>query len=139
LASELLGAICVLSPAEGHKAVLSAMSDYRIAYEESFRFEGLVNSLRLPTIRDDSSGEDSFDPVDEEEGVWEARTASMALANTLINCPESLEERVLLRDEFGRRGLNEIVVVRGHRTNRLTASDLETHRLYDISDRQIHC
>lgn len=110
MASELLAAICVLSLSEGHKTVLAAMSDYRVAFEESFRFESLISSLRLP----DSGGlseDDSASGDTEEEGVWEARTASMALVNALTNCPESLEERVLLRDEFGRRGLNEAIVV----------------------------
>lgn len=60
-----------------------------------------------------SDGEMSDDDVgfSIEDGVWEARTASMALVNALTNCPESLEDRVLLREEFGRRGLNEVIVV----------------------------
>jgi diaphanous 1 len=87
------------------------MSDYRIAYDESFRFETLIISLRLPVTMDEI---EETDPFDEEEGVWEARTATMALVNALINCPESLEDRILLREEFGRRGLNEAIVVRLH-------------------------
>ena len=114
LALELLAAICVLSMVDGHKAVLSAMSDYRITYDESFRFETLVGSLRLPDITD---GSDSADDVgasvgNENEGIWDTRTASMALVNALTNCPEPLEDRILLREEFGRRGLNEAIVVR---------------------------
>lgn len=111
LASELLAAICVLSLAEGHKSVLAAMSDYRVAYEEPFRFESLILSLRLPDVGGASEDEDVI--PHEEEGVWEARTASMALVNALTNCPESLEDRVMLREEFGRRGLNEAIVVSG--------------------------
>jgi diaphanous 1 len=57
LASELLAAICVLSVPQGHKAVLAAMSDYQVAYEESFRFELLIASLRLPDIESDGAGE----------------------------------------------------------------------------------
>lgn len=110
LTSELLAAICALSSAEGHKTVLAAFSDYRIAHRETFRFESLVASLRLPDADDGvSEGGTSFD--NEAEGVWEARTASMSLVNALTNYPDSLEERILLRDEFGRRGLNEIIVV----------------------------
>jgi diaphanous 1 len=110
LASELLAAICILSPTDGHKAVLSAMSDYRIAFEESFRFETLVTSLRLPDLTD-SDSEEAVGFGNEEEGAWEARTATMAFINALTNCPESLEDRILLREEFGRRGLNEAIVV----------------------------
>jgi len=87
------------------------MSDFRIAFEENFRFETLIASLRLPDVDiDETDNGVSFS--NEEEGVWEARTASMALINALANCPESLEERIMLREEFGRRGLNEVIVVR---------------------------
>jgi hypothetical protein len=88
------------------------MSDYQVAYEESFRFESLIASLRLPDIEFDRANENENYSGEEEEGVWEGRTASMALVNAFTNCPESLEERILLRDEFGRRGLNEVIVVR---------------------------
>lgn len=111
LASELLAAICVLSLTEGHKTVLAAMSDYRIAYDEPFRFETLIASMRLPEFQSDGESEDELGFGNEEEGIWEARTAAMALVNALTNCPESLEDRILLREEFGRRGLNEAIVV----------------------------
>ncbi|KAI0307002.1 hypothetical protein B0F90DRAFT_1807716 [Multifurca ochricompacta] len=100
LVSDLLAAICVLAIPEGHKMVMAAMSDYRVAFEEAFRFEELVLSLRLP----------ESDPDDLTGGAWEARTASMVLINALTNGPESLEERLLLREEFSRRGLNEVIV-----------------------------
>jgi diaphanous 1 len=109
LASELLAAICVLSPAEGHKAVLAAMSDFCVVYEEAFRFEFLIDFLRSPEDDGDREGFVGFGM--EEEGVWDARTASMVLLNSISNCPEALEERVMLREEFSRRGLNEIIVV----------------------------
>ncbi|OJA15980.1 hypothetical protein AZE42_09795, partial [Rhizopogon vesiculosus] len=109
LTAELLAAICVLSLNQGHKAVIAALSEYRIAYDELYRFESLVTALRIsdgpsdnPVTNDASSAE--------EEGIWEARTAFMALVNALTNCPESLEARILLREEFGRRGLNEVIV-----------------------------
>ncbi|KAH7919532.1 hypothetical protein BV22DRAFT_1075069, partial [Leucogyrophana mollusca] len=110
LASELLAAICVLSLIDGHKTVLAALSDYAIAYDESFRFESLVSALRIsdPHMDEASSNDGALFP--EEEGIWEARIAFMALVNALTNCPESLEERILLREEFGRRGLNEVIV-----------------------------
>lgn len=100
----------MLSPLDGHKAVLAAMSDYRIEFEETFRFQELVSSLQLPDIPYDTPvSEGAFE---NDEGVWEARTASLALINALTNCPVSLEDRVLLREELGRRGLNEAIVVR---------------------------
>lgn len=112
LVLELLAAISILSVAQGHKTVLAAMSDYRVAYEESFRFESLIASLRLPENEVDGASEDESGFRNEDRGVWDARTAALALVNALTNCPESLEERILLRDEFGRRGLNEVIVVR---------------------------
>jgi len=111
LVSDLLAAICFVSLPAGHKAVLAAMSDYRVAFDEAFRFEELVASLQLP-LAEFGEVVDSTYGMDEEEGVWEARTASMVLINALANCPDLLEDRILLREEFGRRGLNEVIVVR---------------------------
>ena len=107
LASEILAAICVLSLKEGHKLVLSAFSDYRIAFDEAFRFEELVGCLR---VNDEGNEAISDSPLERE---WEARTATVALINAITNCPDFLEERVSLREELGRRGLNEIIVVCG--------------------------
>lgn len=132
-----MAAICVLSLSEGHKTVLAAMSDYRVAFEESFRFESLISSLRLPD-NGGLSDDESVSSDAEEEGIWEARTASMALVNALTNCPESLEERVLLRDEFGRRGLNEAIVV-SLVHHAVTSSSQTSHRHFDISNPPIRC
>ena len=111
LAAELLAAICVLSLNQGHKAVMAALSEYRIAYEELYRFESLVAALRISHGQsDDPATNDASLP--QGDGIWEARTAFMALVNALTNCPESLEDRILLREEFGRRGLNEVIIVR---------------------------
>lgn len=84
------------------------MSDYWVAFDESFRFEELIAALRLPDYSDDPDGGPGAGPED-----WEARTAVLAFINALTNCPESLEDRIFLRDEFSRRGLNEVIVVRG--------------------------
>ena len=108
LASDVLAAICYVSPREGHHAVLAALSDYRIEFNETFRFQELIGSLRLP---DASLDNDDQGYSMEEEGAWDARTASMSLINALTNFPDSLEERILLREEFTRRGLNEVLVV----------------------------
>ena len=112
LASDVLAAICYVSPTEGHKTVLAAMSDYRVEFGEKFRFQELIGSLRVPdTVQGEDAGDDQAYTL-EEEGSWEARTASMAFINALTNFPESLEERILLHEEFTRRGLNEVLVVR---------------------------
>ena len=86
------------------------MSDYRIVFEESFRFEELISSLRLPEA-DPNDLTGSGTHSSEDDGAWDARTSSMVLINALTNGPESLEERILLREEFSRRGLNEAIVV----------------------------
>lgn len=122
----------MLSLTEGHKAVLAAMSDYRVEFEESFRFQELIASLRLPEVTDDGTTTNDFGYSNEEEGVWEARTASMALVNALTNCPDALEERILLREEFGRRGLNEVIVVR------LSFAGQCSHRLMLSPDAALH-
>ena len=108
--SDLLAAICILAIPEGHKMVMAAMSDYRIVFEESFRFEELISSLRLPEA-DQNDFTASGTHSSEDDGALDARTSSMVLINALTNGPESLEERILLREEFSRRGLNEIIVV----------------------------
>lgn len=101
--------MCYLDDRDGYKSVISALSDYRVAFDESFRFEGLVASLQL---RDDAE-EDEIFSSDEETAhlVWEARCASMTLVNALTTYSDTVEERVLLREEFARRGLNEAIVV----------------------------
>lgn len=110
LVSDLLAAICILAIPEGQKMVMSAMSDYRVVFEESFRFEELISSLRLPEA-DPNDPTGSTTHPSEDDGAWDARTSSMILINALTNGPESLEERILLREEFSRRGLNEVIVV----------------------------
>lgn len=99
----------MISLNEGHRLVLGALSDYRVFFEESFRFEELINALRV----DNESPTPGLAGSDEEtDGVWEARSATMGLLIALTSCSDSLEERVMLREEFSRRGLNEVMVVR---------------------------
>ena len=111
LTSDVLAAICYVSPTDGHKAVVAALSDYRVEYGETFRFQELIDSVRVPDSSDEGDTSDTGGYSNEEEGVWEARTASLAFINALTNFPDSLEERILLREEFSRRGLNEVLVV----------------------------
>ena len=108
LVTTVLAAISFMSAQEGHKAVISALSDFRIEFSEAFRFEGLIASLRLPEVE---YGDGTPASEAEEEGIWEARTAIMSLINAITTCPDALEDRVLFRDEFTRRGLNEVMVV----------------------------
>ncbi|KAJ3532310.1 hypothetical protein NM688_g7443 [Phlebia brevispora] len=110
LTSDVLAGICYVSPTDGHKAVVSALSDYRVEYGETFRFQELIGSLHIPDETDGAGASDEVGYSNDEEGVWEARTASMAFINALTNFPDSLEERILLREEFSRRGLNEALV-----------------------------
>jgi len=117
LVCELLAAICIVSSKDGHKAVLAALSDFRVVHDENFRFETLLSSLRIPGV-DGGTGSDLFSGHD-EDGVWEARVAVMALINAITNSPENLEDRVVLREELSRRGLNELIVV---------SNDLEYHK-----------
>jgi hypothetical protein len=91
--------------------VLAALSDFRIAFDESFRFETLIGTLRLSELQDESESETESLYGSEKDGIWEARTSAMTLVNAITNCPELLEERIMLREEFGRRGLNEVIVV----------------------------
>ncbi|KAG8880257.1 hypothetical protein FRB97_000969 [Tulasnella sp. 331] len=119
LAAELLAAVCVLSLTAdgvggglGHKLVLAAFSDYRVAFGESFRFQELVEGLKLPEHGLDATynSDTSLAEESNDEGSWDARTASMALVNAITNCPEVLEDRIMLREELSRRGLNEAIV-----------------------------
>ncbi|TCD69208.1 hypothetical protein EIP91_008311, partial [Steccherinum ochraceum] len=109
LASDVLAAICYVSPTDGHKAVLAALSDYRVEFDERFRFQELISSLRIPDTDDGQQGDINI-YANDDDGVWEARSASMALINALTNFPDSLEDRISLREEFTRRGLNEAIV-----------------------------
>jgi diaphanous 1 len=70
---------------EGHRTVLAALSEYRVAYNELFRFHSLVSALKIPDSVEFTVPQVTFSM--EEEGVWEARTAFMALINALTNCP----------------------------------------------------
>ena len=109
--ADVLAALCILSVTSGHAIVLAAFSDFKVNYTESFRFEYLVNSIAVP---DHDGASDAGLPDEEQEdeaGLWEYRAAGMALINALVNGPNDLEDRIALRDEFARRGLNEVMIV----------------------------
>ena len=69
LTSDVLAAICYVSPTEGHKAVLSALSDYRVEYGEKFRFEQLIGSLRPPDLSLEEAQPESQGYGNDEEGA----------------------------------------------------------------------
>ncbi len=104
-AADVLAALCILSVTSGHKVVLAAFSDFRVHFDEPFRFYYLVESM---SVRD-TFGEDAVE--EDEASLWEYRGAGLALINALVNGPNELEERVSLREEFARRGLNEVMTV----------------------------
>ena len=104
-AADVLAALCILSVTSGHKVVLSAFSDFRVHLNETFRFSYLVESIAV----EDKSADDIV--YEDEASLWEYRGAGMALINALVNGPNELEERVALREEFARRGLNEVMTV----------------------------
>lgn len=106
LVADVMAAICVLSASDGHKKVLDAFSDYQVVAKEQSRFQSLLHSISLST---DADGEQVDE--DEDTGLWEYRAAALALINALISTPEKVEHRRALRDEFARRGLNEIIAV----------------------------
>lgn len=103
LVSDVLAAITVLG---GLPLILSAFSEFRVAFEETFRFETLVHQLGIDQQPDLPEGRDSELALAED---W--KVSGMALVNALCQSSNELEERVMLRDEFSRRGLNEVMVV----------------------------
>ncbi|CAG8625746.1 6835_t:CDS:10 [Cetraspora pellucida] len=95
--ADVLAALCVLSP-EGHKLALDAFSDFRYIQEEKFRFQYLIETLTSNEMEEDSAS-------------LEYKTACLSLVNAIVNSPDELEERMLLREEFQRRGLKELFVI----------------------------
>jgi len=109
--AEILAALCALEVPQGLKIVMAAMSDFRVAFDENFRFETLIASLRLPDSNNTDVPDNDYAFGADDVEAWDARRGVMLLVNALTTYPESLEDRVMLREEFGRRGLNEVMVV----------------------------
>jgi diaphanous 1 len=102
-----LAALCVLSVQNGLHSVLAAFSDFRVGHAEQFRFEYFLDSMKPADF-----GEDQLDlEADETAALWEYRTSAMSLVNAIVNSPEAIEDRIALREEFARRGLNEVMTV----------------------------
>lgn len=119
LVADVLAALCLLSQ-DGRRLVLSAFSDARLDHGEKFRFEWLVDRIKVADIPDDQTidGSTALPSAEEDDAdeasFFEWRAAAMALVNALANTPHDLEERMMLRDELARRGLNEAMQVRTH-------------------------
>ena len=109
--ADVLSALCILAQRDGHAIVVAALSDLRLGPTERFRFEWLIRSL-APA---DDEGASFAESEEDEAALWEYRTSAMSLLNALTNSPDDLEERVVLRDELARRGLNEALTVRSSR------------------------
>lgn len=94
---------------------MSSLAEYRIAFGEEFRFEMIISTLKLPELNNavvgDASPADEFGYGYEESDIWEARNAAMLLLNAIATATGSVEDRIMLREEYGRRGLNEAIVV----------------------------
>lgn len=81
--------------------VLDALSDFATMNGERFRFEKLIDSLRVPESKAHAL-DDTF---------WaECMPVLVLLIAITASCPD-LEQRIALRDELSRRGFNEIMVV----------------------------
>ncbi|KAJ9477578.1 BNI1-related protein 1 [Pseudozyma hubeiensis] len=113
--ADVLAALCVLSLEDGHRMVCGALSELKIVSGERFRFAFLVEDLKPDasgaSLGDDWDASADLEDADANEAIeWEYKAAAMVLINAITNSPEDLEERVALRDEFARRGLNEVLV-----------------------------
>ncbi|KAJ3859957.1 hypothetical protein EV359DRAFT_75418 [Lentinula novae-zelandiae] len=114
LISYILVGFCLLSNPEGFRVAMSSLAEYRIAFVEEFRFEMIISTLKLPELNNavvgDASPADEFGYGYEESDIWEARNAAMLLLNAIATATGSVEDRIMLREEYGRRGLNEAIV-----------------------------
>ena len=73
------------------------MGSLILIHEEKFRFQYLVDSLKKNEEEDSTS--------------IEYKAAGLSLINAIVNSPDVIEERILLRDEFERRGIDMVFKV----------------------------
>lgn len=107
--ADLLSALCVLSPYEGHQLVLDALSDVKLDSTSPYRFSWLVSSLNAYYGLDQATktvGETG------DDGIWEWRQAVVGLINALTNTPDEVEARCQLRGELERRNFKSALEVR---------------------------
>eukprot|EP01132_Coremiostelium_polycephalum_P010119 gene10119-12411_t len=88
MASEMLAALCVLH-SKGHALVLAGMENYREVKREKKPFIHLIQGLKNPS------------------GSLQAVT--FALINTLISSSSNVDDRIRIRDQFKRIGIQTII------------------------------
>ncbi|KIK67748.1 hypothetical protein GYMLUDRAFT_68769 [Collybiopsis luxurians FD-317 M1] len=101
----ILVGFCLLPNREGFRIAKLALTDYRNAFGEDFRFETIISTLKVSEM-----DVEDFGYGHEEKDIWEARTAAMLLLNALTTATGSVEDRIMLREEYTRLGLNEAIV-----------------------------
>jgi hypothetical protein len=116
IVAEVLSAVCVLSP-KGHQEVLESLTEFKFQFNEAYRFEYLLNSLRAEVSDEGISA----------MSAYEYKTTCLILVNALVNSPDELDDRMLLRDEFKKRGLLTIF------------KEIQDHNLPDSLIKQIEC
>lgn len=103
--ADLLAALCVLSPFEGYNLVLGGISEFKVAFEERYRFEWIIASLdAYAFIGEDRAG-------NEDQGLWEWRCAALGLFNALCDSPNDVDDRCDIRGELHRRGFTKALEV----------------------------
>ncbi|CAO1629148.1 unnamed protein product [Jaminaea pallidilutea] len=103
---DLLATLCAVGATDGHRLVCAALSELKVAVQGTYRFDWLVEGLRLDDIDATLRTEDEDDGTIAESALWDYRANVMILINALASSPEEVEERVAIRDEFARRGLD---------------------------------
>jgi len=86
---ELLAAIVLLRPEEGHPVVVSAFDYFQYKTKEKARFYSVVRTLK----------HESDAPI---------QTTVLTLINCLVNTPEELYDRMELRNDFVNLGVDEV-------------------------------
>ncbi|WVW81462.1 hypothetical protein I302_103456 [Kwoniella bestiolae CBS 10118] len=94
---DLLTALVTLSPGNGSRLILDALSELKSTNQDKYRFSWLIESIK--PVQDE----------DGEQGIWDWRTGVVALCSALCNASEEVEERLELRGELKRRGFIEIL------------------------------
>jgi hypothetical protein len=77
--------------------IVGAFTEFRVIHEEKFRFQYLVDSLQGNEEEDSTS--------------IEYKAAGLSLINAIVNSPDIIEERILLREEFERREIDYVFKV----------------------------
>ncbi|CAJ0926844.1 13115_t:CDS:10 [Entrophospora sp. SA101] len=93
--AEILAVLCVWS-LDGHRLVVESFSDSCVINKEKYRFQCFMDTFKT---KGDADGEE------EDSTSIEYKVAGLSLVNAIVNKPDQIEERILLREEFGRRGI----------------------------------